>query len=170
MSRHGIIRNRLTKQPVQRSGPKEDDPHVYVRLVLAETGKQKRLAVKHVVAHVWRRDAGYRLEPGGWPANSKNVSLANGDPHDCSASNIVVTANVGTPRRKRARSGQAVVQRQQVASNLTTSQQMRQAAGVDVGAEGVAGVAGGGGCNTAMSWPTGYNSAGRLLGSLSPEF
>jgi uncharacterized protein YbaR (Trm112 family) len=53
VSRHGIIRNRLTKQPVQRSGPKEDDPHVYVQLVLAETGKQKRLAVKHVVAHVW---------------------------------------------------------------------------------------------------------------------
>ena len=156
VSSSGGVRNKWTKRPVQHVQPQRDDPHVYVRLVLQDYG-QRRLALRHVVAHCWLPEAGYRLDSEGWPVNSKVVTVRNGDPTDCSAGNLAVGPNLGTSRR-RPRAVQSGGGRQQrVGSTVTAPELMQQAVAGD-------------GCNTAMSWPSGFDSAGQLLGSLSPTF
>jgi hypothetical protein len=53
--------------------------------------KQKRLALRNVVAHCWLpAAAGFRLRDNGTPSSALRVYHADRDPDNCAAANLVV--------------------------------------------------------------------------------
>lgn len=140
----GHVRNKRTKRLVAVVPPRADDPHKYVRLVLKAKGRQKRVAVRHVIAHCWLpAGEGFKLDGEGWLTTSRRVVYKNGDPLDCSVANLEVVEGQQPAVQQQGWQGQ----QGRADSRVTVPQRVRQAAGI----------------GSTMSWPSGYDSAGRLL-------
>jgi hypothetical protein len=94
-SKSGAVRNKhtLKLRPVEAS-PRPGDPHVYVRLVLKDSerqhgsNKQKRLALRNVVANAWV--PGFTLTAEGHPNSNLRVYHKKRNPTDCRAANLVI--------------------------------------------------------------------------------
>lgn len=166
VSAAGVVRNRNTKRILQVEGPKAEDPHKYVRLILKGSpikfgsNNQRRMAVRNLVAHVWLPEsAGFRLTPEGLPASSNRVYYIDKDPHNCSVSNLqvlseqdalqqglAITSRFGNKEEKR----QQRHERQQQPKYNSTPPELLQNA-----------VRQGGGSD--LSWPSDFDNDGRRL-------
>jgi hypothetical protein len=82
------VRNRSTQREVSVITPTSSDPHKYIKLML-DSKRQKRLALRKVIAHCWLPEAGFKLGPDGYAVDgSVDVFYRNADPTDCSAANL----------------------------------------------------------------------------------
>lgn len=94
VSSAGSMRNSSTMRAVLVEKPRAGDPYCYVRVMLKNQqgeSKQKRLALRNVVAHCWLpASAGFRLRDNGTPSSARRVYHADRNPDNCAAANLVV--------------------------------------------------------------------------------
>jgi hypothetical protein len=86
-----LVRNKSTLRIVSVITPTSSEPHKYIKLVL-DNKRQKRLALRKVIAHCWLPESGFRLGADGYAVDgSLDVFYRDGSTDNCAAANLLVT-------------------------------------------------------------------------------